>query len=249
MRMTFRRSLLLLLLGAALASCSSSSAEKKPDWWSQRQQEAQKEQQQATDQPATQAAEQPAAAQQPPAEGAAQQTQPPADQQAAQSLTASNPPGAAAAAAAGTAAATRAATPPPPPVMREEPPAEPAASTGIPYEKAFPEAFKQIAPVRIGILSNPRRPVTGEQIALIIGTFQRERLERALGRPLRIAFISRSAKPNKTKTLLRYRPDFLKAAIQVATAIPAAQVVEPMSEDELTHQEIDLFIYIGSNIP
>ena len=73
-------------------------------------------------------------------------------------------------------------------------------------------------------------------------------MERKLGKPIRIAYVSRSSKRHKRRTQIRYRPDYLKAALQVARAIPHEQVVEPMSPAELLQKEVDVFIYIGESV-
>ena len=82
------------------------------------------------------------------------------------------------------------AAPLPPP-----PPPEP-----VPYEQAFPEDFKSIPPVRIGVLSSPNRPGAGQQFAMMLSGVQRRRLELKLRKPIKIAFISRSKKRHKPIT-------------------------------------------------
>jgi hypothetical protein len=190
---------------------------------------------------------------------------PPADEQAAeqepgqppQEGDAATPPGeaeaappqdAAAAAAGDQVAEAKETTAEEPPPQAEAPPPPESGGERIPYEEAFPEDFKQVRPVRIAVLSSPNRPAAGAQVAMILGQFQRSHLERKLGRPIRIAYVSRSSKRHKRKTQIRYRPDYLKAALRVARAIPHEQVVEPMSPAELLQKEVDVFIYIGESV-
>ena len=129
----------------------------------------------------------------------------------------------------------------------ERSPEPPPQDKRIPFEKAFPEEARKIRPVRIAVLSSPNRPQAGQQVALILGTYQRPRLERILGRKVKIAFVSQSSKPHKAQTVILYRPDFLKAAIQAASVMPGAQVVEPMTEPELSREGTDIIIYVGED--
>jgi hypothetical protein len=239
--------LLLPLLASALLLSCSSSADKGGDWWSRRQAA---EKQQAEQPPPGE--KQPAPKAEPPAEPAQVETpqaelrRPNQEIQQAQGPPAPEQPPPAMAAKA---EAPPAAPPPPPaPLAVQEAQPEPPQEAGIPYEKAFPEAFEKVQPVRIGVLSSPQGPAAGDQIALILTNFQRKRLERALGASVEVAFVSRSNKKHKRKTHIRYRPNFLKAAIQVATVIPREQVVEPMTEQELQREEVDMFIYVGTSV-
>ena len=129
----------------------------------------------------------------------------------------------------------------------EKPAEQPPQEKRIPFEKAFPEEARKIRPVRIAVLSSPNRPQAGQQVALILGTYQRPRLERILGRKVKIAFVSQSSKPHKAQTVILYRPDFLKAAIQAASVMPGAQVVERMTEPELSQEGMDIIIYVGED--
>ena len=133
------------------------------------------------------------------------------------------------------------------PRMERPPQPPPPQDERIPFEKAFPEEARKIRPVRIGVLSSPNRPQAGRQVALILGTYQRPRLERILGRKVKIAFVSQSSKPHRAQTVIFYRPDFLKAAIQAASVMPGAQVVEPMTEPDLSREGTDIIIYIGKD--
>lgn len=117
----------------------------------------------------------------------------------------------------------------------------------VPYEQAFPEDFKSIPPVRIGVLSSPNRPEAGQKFALMLSGVHRRRLERKLRKPIKIAFVSRSNKRHKPVTQIHYRPEFLHAAIQVAGLMPYKQNVAPMSEVELQRGEVDIFVYMGAS--
>jgi hypothetical protein len=101
--------------------------------------------------------------------------------------------------------------------------------------------------VRIGILSSPNRPNAGQQFALMLSGAQRWRLETKLRKPIKIAFVSRSAKRHKPVTQIHYRPEFLYAAVQVAGVMPYKQNVSPMTEAELKREEVDLFVYMGAS--
>lgn len=212
---------LLLALAIGVAACGSSTPKKKP------------EQQPAEEQKAQ------------PEEKVAEQTTAAADEAKTKGPAKVPPNGSEEKTAPGAAMTAKQEPAPPEPERR----AARATGTGkIPYDKAFPNALKGIPPVRIGVLSSTGSPAAGERIGLILRRYQRRRLERALGRPVRVAFVSRSSKKHKAKTLIRYRPKFLKAAIQVASAIPQQQVVEPMTRTELEREEVDMFIYVGEKV-
>ena len=154
------------------------------------------------------------------------------------------------------------AQPPPPeiePVMLPPPSTETMSSVpettsqqddgeGIPYQEAFPEDFKKEQPVRIAVLSSPARPAAGQRIGMILGKFQKKRLEKALGRKVMVAYVSRSTKKHGENTIIRYRPDFLKAAIQVAAVLPKNQVVEAMQPSDMALHEVDVIVYLGDRI-
>ena len=112
-----------------------------------------------------------------------------------------------------------------------------------------PSAAPGRVPVRVAVLHQPGQEETALGIALVIGSFQRKHLEKAVGAPVRIAFISRAPEPQSTPHLIRYREGALQAALQVANVLPSAQSLEPMNEQERARLGIDIYIYVGAGGP
>lgn len=131
--------------------------------------------------------------------------------------------------------------PPAPPFQRPPP------DSRVPYEKAFPEDFNRNQPIRVGLLASPVNPAMGERIAVIIGKFHRQRIESSLGQRVQISFVSRSSSRNGPKTVIHYRPDYLKAALKVAAVMPGQEVVERMSGEEL-ERTVDIIVYLGDRM-
>ena len=133
----------------------------------------------------------------------------------------------------------------------EEPAAErqrPPGTLKIPYLRDFPKGRKPLLPVRIALISSPNRPQVGARMGLILAKVQRRRLEREMNRQLRVVYVSRSMEKHGGKTLVRYRPDFLPAALKVASILPDRQTIEPMSEKELSRAGVDVIVYIGAGM-
>ena len=133
---------------------------------------------------------------------------------------------------------------PPRPVL----PAPPPPPRAKPYEEVAPAGPQLPTAVRVAVLSSRGRVAAGQQMALILSNYQRKRLEKELGRPVEVAFVSSSSKKHGPKTQIRYRPKYLKAAIHLATAIPHEQELEPMRPEELERRGVDVFIYVGHSV-
>lgn len=101
-------------------------------------------------------------------------------------------------------------------------------------------------PVQIAVLHQPGQEEAAMGIALVIESFQRKNLEKAVGAPVRVAFVSRAPGPQSKPNIIRYRKGALRAALQVARVLPTAQALEPMNDEELAHQSIDIYIYVGA---
>ena len=134
-----------------------------------------------------------------------------------------------------------------PPYGGASPEPQPPPPAEVPYDQAFPPP-EGSPPVRIAILSSPSRPEDGARLALVLGTYQRERLERELGREVKIAFVSRSASEHQKRSVVHYREGNLKAATAVAASIPAGQVVAPMTPEEAGQEGVDVFVYVGTDL-
>ncbi len=118
-----------------------------------------------------------------------------------------------------------------------------------PFEKIFPELVRKIRPLRIAVLSSPTRPNLGQRVAfLMMGIYQRDKLERSVGRRVEIAYVSQSNRAHRGKSVIHYRPDFIKAAIMVASIMPGEQRVEPMNETQRERRGVDIIIFVGEEI-
>ncbi|MCH8841620.1 MAG: hypothetical protein IID61_01475 [SAR324 cluster bacterium] len=106
-------------------------------------------------------------------------------------------------------------------------------------------AASSATPVQVAVLHQPGQEEIALGIALVIESFQRKNLEKAVGAPVKIAFISRAPEPQSTPNLIRYREGALQAALQVASVLPSAQSLEPMNEQEQARLGIDIYIYVG----
>ncbi len=82
----------------------------------------------------------------------------------------------------------------------------------------------------------------------MLNQVQKRRLEREMARELRVVFVSQSAEPHEGKTRVRYRPDFLPAAIKVSSVLSEKGEIEPMTEAELSREGVDVLIYMGAGI-
>ncbi len=144
--------------------------------------------------------------------------------------------------------------PPPEPEPVEEvaepqppPPPEPEPER-VPWEEAFPEDFAAEPTVRIAVLAYPDRIEAGQRVALLLGKYQRKRLERELGKLVQVVYVSEAEQAHGRRSVVRYRTDHLKAAVRVAAAMPREQVVEPMSVDEEAQTGVDLIVYVGGDV-
>lgn len=131
--------------------------------------------------------------------------------------------------------------PPPPPEPEPEP-------RRVPWEEAFPEDFAAEPTVRIAVLAYPDRIDAGQRVALLLGKYQRKRLERELGKLVQVVYVSEAEQAHGRRSVVRYRTDHLKAAVRVAAAMPREQVVEPMSVDEEARTGVDLIVYVGGDV-
>ncbi len=109
-----------------------------------------------------------------------------------------------------------------------------------------PSDAPSATPVQVAVLHQPGQEETAMGIALVIESFQRKNLEKAVGAPVQIAYISRAPEPQSKPNLIRYREGALKAALQVARVLPTAQTLEPMNEQEQARLGIDIYIYVGA---
>jgi hypothetical protein len=116
----------------------------------------------------------------------------------------------------------------------------------VAFDQAVPPLPDEPA-LRVAVLSDLEQPDKGHNVALIIGTYQRDYLESQLGMAVKIAYVSRTGSNVTTQSRIHFRPDFLQAAMTVASVLDRDQSVAPMTPAELSQQEVDLMVYIGKD--
>lgn len=132
------------------------------------------------------------------------------------------------------------------PAVYQAPAAQAAApEREIPYEEAFPPPPPRDTLVRVSVLSHAAAPQAGERIALVVGTLQKERLEKRLGKEVRLIVTARGHERNIRGSLLLFREGYLDAAMAIASTLSDAQRVEPMAPEESEREGVDVLILAG----
>lgn len=124
------------------------------------------------------------------------------------------------------------------------------AATAAPAEVPFDEAVPPLPPeptVRVAVLSHDVPLAVGRQVALQIGTYDRQRIEARLGKALKIVYVAESGAPLPEPSVIHYRKDYLLAAQSVALAMANHQAIGPMTANELRQKNVDLVIHIGKH--
>ena len=120
-----------------------------------------------------------------------------------------------------------------------------AAEPETPYEEAFPPPPPKDTVVRVSVLSHAAAPQTGERVALVVGTLQKERLEKRLGKEGRLIVPARGHQRNTHGSLLLFREGYLDAAMAIASTLADAQHVEPMPPEDSERDGVDVLILAG----
>jgi hypothetical protein len=155
------------------------------------------------------------------------------------------------------------APPPPPPPVTEKSIREfkylEGVESGEPKPGGPPDQLAMAAPgqrglaqpgqVRVAVLYGPGQEQSAVGVATVIDTWRKDQLAKAIGMPVKVAFISRHDQSAGKANLIRYRPGALKAALQVAEVLPGEQSLEPMSTDDEARSAVDLVIYLGTAVP
>lgn len=130
-----------------------------------------------------------------------------------------------------------------PPSIAPVPPPQPQ---GIPFDEAVPPLPAEPT-VRVAVLAHGPAADKAEQVALILGTYERDRLEERLGMAVKIAYVARRDDPLPRDSEIHYRPDFLRAAQSMATALSAQQWIGPMTMDEARQRGVDVVVHVGEH--
>src|SRR5208282_2482135 len=109
---------------------------------------------------------------------------------------------------------------------------EAAAPTAPAPAEAQQEAqllFAPVAPtrVRVAILNATGKPGGANKVAVLLSEFKRRALEDQIGLNIEVVNLSTAESVRPGESILFYRPEFLRAALAMAAAIPGQQFVEP----------------------
>jgi len=133
-------------------------------------------------------------------------------------------------------------------------PAQPAASARLepePWERAALNHLFPLTPERVSVaILTPRgKRKAGEAIAFILGKFQRGRLEQRIGKRIVVVNRSNLNQPPGPRSVIAYRPGFLRAALLMAETIPGEQEVVRMGIGHTRKIGIDVEITVGRELP
>jgi len=118
--------------------------------------------------------------------------------------------------------------------------------TGIPFDEAFPRVPDE-ATLNIGILSASTEITKGKKVAALIGDHERVYLERMMGRPLHILFITHTDEEIGDKTVIQFRPEYVHAAMELAALLPNEQKLEPMPYGKRDQKDVHLLLYVAES--
>jgi len=162
------------------------------------------------------------------------------------------------------------------PAMPEQPaaaPAQPAAGETTPAQPAMPEQpamapqgeAARAAPgepvpnlelfkgpptrVRVAIRDASGRNEAGTRIVVLLDQYQRRELERQIGLKLDVVNSSAVGRTPLGRSVIYYRPGFMRAALLIARAIPGNQIIEQMRPDSLHRIGVDVEIWVGKDTP
>jgi hypothetical protein len=116
----------------------------------------------------------------------------------------------------------------------------------VPYDQAFPPAKDHV--VRVGIMSGSSEEGAGAILARMFSAEDRKYLEDTLGLGVQIAYVSETDRPRTTRSRVMYRPQFMKAAVEIAALIPQPQSIEVLSEEEAAKRKVDILVQIGTDL-
>lgn len=116
--------------------------------------------------------------------------------------------------------------------------------TGIPFDEAVPPLPDEPT-LRVAVFSLASQPDKARQVALVLGTHERERLEARLGMAVKITYVAQTKHPPRHASEVRYRPEFLRAAQSVAAVLAAEQWIGPMTDAERRQEGVDVVVHVG----
>ena len=115
-----------------------------------------------------------------------------------------------------------------------------------PYDEAFPPIPDRV--VRIGIMSGSSQAPSAQNLARMLSGEDRKYMEETLGLGVKIAYVSETDRPEIRRTRVRYRQQFLRAAVHIAALLPQPQQLGAMSDAEAERHGVDVLVQIGTEL-
>jgi LytR cell envelope-related transcriptional attenuator len=103
--------------------------------------------------------------------------------------------------------------------------------------------------VRVAILNATGKTGGANKVAVLLGEYQRQVLEDQIGLQIEVVNLSNAENVRPGQSVIFYRPEFLRAALAMAKAIPGDQFVEPMRPAGLKRAGVDVEIVVGKELP
>lgn len=103
--------------------------------------------------------------------------------------------------------------------------------------------------VRVAILNATGKPGGANKVAVLLSEMKRRDIEDRIGMQLEVVNLSSAEAVRPGRSILFYRPEFLRAALAMARAIPGEQFVEPMRPAALKRAGVDVEIVVGAELP
>ncbi len=103
--------------------------------------------------------------------------------------------------------------------------------------------------VRVAVLNASGKAGGANTVALLLGDYKRRALEDQLGLQIELVNLSTADLVRPGRTVIYYRPEFLRAALIMARAIPGEQYIAPMRPLELKKAGMDVEIVVGTELP
>ena len=103
--------------------------------------------------------------------------------------------------------------------------------------------------VRVAILNATGKPGGANKVAVLLGEYKRQALEDQIGLQIEVVNLSTAETIRPGQSIVFYRPEFLRAALAMAKAIPGEQFVEPMRPAGMKRAGVDVEIVVGKELP
>lgn len=99
--------------------------------------------------------------------------------------------------------------------------------------------------IRISVLNGSGNPRQGGVVTALLNDYHRDSLERRIGQKIVVVNASTLQTSGPVRSVVYYRPGFMRAAMTVASVIPGRQAVLPMGREQKAKIGIDLEILLG----